>query len=417
MTKIALPKELERVRDAARRAIGPLKPADRSGRAAPDFLFTAKDTNASRDLPPFYLIYFLLVDLLGFQNLGRFEKLDWSIPVDLDGVAYLIEHRKFGVGVFAGDAPNVEEQAKRIAILVSKGVKVAAPFFRWMADSAVQQSQINIRNVGKKLFGRYVYFRDCFFAAATEASKSKTEHETQQYQLDLPIQVYSFDSSRHFNTTQLVAMLTFPWVHKAQNAGWLAVAAIDAFFSWTEHIFIHLAILQGRIVTGEQVAALAGSEWNAKFKCALNIKDPTAQRHLDELIVLRRQVRNFMAHGAFGKDGQAFSFHSRAGAVPVAFEYTSKTTRFSLTPELAFEDRQAIATIENFIAYLWSAEREPARLFIQEGGDLPLVLPMASDGTYAAAMASVDDMKAFIDRQMKQSDAASNMDWSLMDEF
>jgi hypothetical protein len=29
------------------------------------------------------------------------------------------------------------------------------------------------------------------------------------------------------------------------------MAAIDAFFSWTEHMFIHLAILNGRITTGK----------------------------------------------------------------------------------------------------------------------------------------------------------------------
>jgi hypothetical protein len=37
--------------------------------------------------------------LLGFHDLGRFEKLAWSVPIDFEGIAYLIEYRKFGVGV------------------------------------------------------------------------------------------------------------------------------------------------------------------------------------------------------------------------------------------------------------------------------------------------------------------------------
>ena len=85
----ALPEELNIVREAARRAIHPLKPADADTQAEAKFLFTARCTDAGRNLPPYYLVYFLLVDLLGFQNLGRFEKLDWSVPIDLDGVAYL----------------------------------------------------------------------------------------------------------------------------------------------------------------------------------------------------------------------------------------------------------------------------------------------------------------------------------------
>jgi hypothetical protein len=41
---------------------------------------------------------------------------------------------------------------------------------------------------------------------------------------------------------------------------------------------------------------------------------------------------------------------------------------------------------------------------------------MASNGTYAAAMAAVDDMNVFVDRLMKQSDAVANMDWWLTEE-
>jgi hypothetical protein len=71
----SIPPELERIREAARRALGPVFPVSESTSADRDFLFTAKRSEASRDLPPYYLIYFVLVDLLGFKNLGQFEKI------------------------------------------------------------------------------------------------------------------------------------------------------------------------------------------------------------------------------------------------------------------------------------------------------------------------------------------------------
>jgi len=410
MTEIVLPTELEGVREAARRALAPIKPADAGSRTAADFLFTAERTDASRNLPPYYLIYFLFVDLLGFRNLGRFEKLDWSVPIDLEGKAYLIEHRKFGVGVFAQDPVGEEQQAKRIVALIRKGVKAAAPFFKWMADNAVLESKINVRNVGARLFARYIYFRDSFRTASVEAETNKRDHEVWQKQRELSIGGYSVKARSSATPSELVAMFTFPWVHMEQRSGWLALAAIDAFFAWTEHIFIHLAILQGRITTGEEVAELAESEWKEKFKSALDITDKVAKKHFDGLVTIKRQLRNFMAHGAFGKESQAFSFHSNAGAVPVALDHSATKSQFSLTPELAFDDKEALVTIENFIAYLWSGQREPARIYIQES-DLPLILPMASDGTYTAAMATVGDMKIFVDRLMRESDAAANMDW------
>jgi hypothetical protein len=67
--------------------------------------------------------------------------------------------------------------------------------------------------------------------------------------------------------------ISFPAFEIAKNASWLAMAAIDAFFSWTEHIFIHLTTLQGRITTAAEVAKLADANWPTKFKTAVDITD------------------------------------------------------------------------------------------------------------------------------------------------
>ena len=66
-------------------ALSPICSAIGGTKAENDFLFTAQRTDAGRDLPPYYLCYFLFVDLLGFENLGHFEKIAWSIPIDYKG--------------------------------------------------------------------------------------------------------------------------------------------------------------------------------------------------------------------------------------------------------------------------------------------------------------------------------------------
>lgn len=410
MTELTLPKELERVREAARRAISPVAPAGTTTKADKNFLFTAKRTDAGRDLPPYYLVYFLLVDLLGFKDLGKFEKLAWSVPIDLDGKAYLIEHRKLGVGVFARDEDGEEKQAQRIVSLIGKGVKAASPFFKWMADNAVRESKLNIRNVGRPLFDRYVYFRDGFRDASREAKKSEEIQKAEWDQRAFDIQLYSLRERQRLDRSELVAKFKFPFTRRSDEANWLALAAIEAFFAWTEHILIHIGILRGKITTGEGVAKMVGSEWKDKFKNAFDLSDPTAKDFLDALLSLRRQLRNFMTHGAFGKEGEAFRFHSSIGAVPVALDYRAAQPKFSLTPELAFDDEDAIETIERFIAYLWSGSREPARLYIQESS-LPLILPWATDGTYALAMSSSQNMREYILSVEEEFDRAANMDW------
>lgn len=149
-----LPLEFEPVRDAAKRALGPVIPANPDTRADKNLLFDAKRTEAGRELPPYYLVYFLLVELLGFRNLGRFEKIDWSVPIGFEGKAFLIEHRKFGLGVFAHDPDTEEDAARKIVRHIKKAVKVAQPFFDWLAEQAVAASKLNVTNKSRGLHAR-----------------------------------------------------------------------------------------------------------------------------------------------------------------------------------------------------------------------------------------------------------------------
>lgn len=72
--------DIELVRVRALKVISPLKPADSGTPADKRFLIDAKRTDAGRTLPPYYLVYFLLVDLLGFKNLGQFDKIVLNGP-------------------------------------------------------------------------------------------------------------------------------------------------------------------------------------------------------------------------------------------------------------------------------------------------------------------------------------------------
>lgn len=195
-----------------------------------------------------------------------------------------------------------------------------------------------------------------------------------------------------------------------REAGWLGVAAIEAFFGWTEHVLIHIAILQGKITTGEDVARLAASDWSDKVKTALDLTDATTKRLFDELLTIRRQIRNYMAHGAFGKEGEAFQFHSAAGAVPVMLTDRNGADRFSFDGPPSFDEAAAIETVESFVKHLWSGSLAPAKIFIQDA-EFPVVLTFAKDGTYTQAMQSEEDMEQFVEYWGREIDNAANMDW------
>ncbi len=392
--KQSLPLQLEKIRKAALRALGPVQPANDKTEADKNFLFDAKRSEAGRSLPPYYLVYFLLVDLLGFKNLGQFEKVSWSVPVDFQGRAYLIEHRKFGLGVFVQDPDRDEDDARKIVLHIKKAVKAARPFFEWLAAQAADASALNVTNNSDALFKRFSYFLDAYKKKAQETDDRKDE------------KIIKEGKSPDGGTW---TSISYPAYALRAEAQWLALAAIEAFFSWTEHVFIHIGILKGELTTGKDVARLAEADWSAKFKCGFDLSAPTSKGFFDQLVEIRRELRNFVAHGAFGKDGQAFKFHSGAGAVPLLLPHRRNSRRFIFGGGLAFDDGSALKAIEAFIEHLWADDREPAKLYLES--QLPVILSMATDGSYSAAMASVEDMKQLVDHLSHEFDRAANMDW------
>jgi hypothetical protein len=352
-------------------------------------------TRAGQTSPEHYLVYFLLVELLRFPHSGRGEKVAWTVPVDYDGDFAFIEHRKLGLGVFSKATDESESVAASIVKSIRQGVKAASPFFDHLAAEAVEQSHLNVKNNSGWLFSRYEYLRDEFRAKAAVAEARKDEVEKTNETLPNGSTVTSYSR---------------PAYSLQREAAWLGIAAIEAFFSWTEHVLIHIAILQGKLKTGEDVAALATAEWSKKVTTAISLGDTRVKALYDELLTIRRQIRNYMAHGAFGKHGEAFDFHSSAGAVPVNLTDPEGQDKFSMWFGPSFDEAQAIGTAEAFIEKLWDGDLAPARTYLQEA-DMPVILTYASDGSYNAAMRSPEAMEEFIDDMAHQIDNAANMDW------
>jgi hypothetical protein len=332
---------------------------------------------------------------LKFPHSGHGEKVAWTIAVDYEDKFAFIEHRKMGLGVFSKGTSEDEKVATAIVQAVLRGVKTAAPFFDHLAAEAVERSRLNVRNNSAWLFARYEFLRQQFHAKATEAEARKDEVVKTEAVTD--------NGTKYTETS-------WPAWGLNREASWLGIAAIESFFSWTEHVLIHIAILQGRITTGEEVAALAEEEWAEKVKVAVGLDDPKMKALYDELVVIRREIRNYMAHGAFGKHGEAFDFHSSAGAVPVNLTDPEGRDRFSIWSGPSFDEAGAIKTAEAFIEKLWDGDLAPAKLYLQDA-DMPVILTYASNGMYKKAMSSFEAMEEFVDGLAHWMDNAANMDW------
>ncbi len=379
----------EKYKQIALKILSPIKPADKNSIAEDDFLFRVQRSEAGRNLPEYFLVYFLLNDLLGFQNLGKYDKIAWSFPIDYKGKAFLIEFRKFGVGVFVQDKEKDEIDAEIIVKKINSAIKNIEPFYDYLAAEAIKNSKFNIVNNNQMLYHRFQYLSSLYkqerdlLLGARGIKKSINEIRSTDKNL-------SYEYQQHSN--------------------WLAISCIDAFFSWTEHLFIHLAVITQGISTGENITKLIEAEWKTKYQAAIKDSSKDADKFYNELLIVRQQLRNFIAHGAFGKNGNAFRYHSETGAVPVIFNSKKPKNRFSLYGGLTFKDEEVIKLIEEFIQFLWKGPLAPAMYYTQEC-ELPTILTLAADGTYAIATTNMQSMQELTDQLIHQIDISINMDW------
>ncbi len=175
-------------------------------------------------------------------------------------------------------------------------------------------------------------------------------------------------------------------------------------------MFIHLAVISENVTNGKDVSNLIDAEWKIKFRTAIKSKNQETTNFYNELLIVRQQLRNFVAHGAFGKNGNAFKFHSKTGAVPVLMNYKKQKNRFSLHGDLTFKEEDVINLLEDFIKFLWKGSLEPAMYYTQHYG-LPTILTFASDGIYSNFSKTTEAMHEFAMELMSELDNAANMDW------
>lgn len=396
----------ERFRDLRARVVALLRDISAAEKPRSDIesraLMLASRTEASNQLPSYYLVYFLLVDFLKFKNIGQWEKVSWAVPFRYQDRLYSIEHRKMGLGVFA---PSVDPTARMsgkataeqsadaqaIVKLIRQAVSLAEPYFEWRAEEAAAGTGLNVKNNSDWLFKRFEHFRERYRDLSADLSRRSGK---------APRVIEGV------NKAAVAEAIALYELHR--EVEWTAQAAIEAFFSWSEHALIHLAILQGRLCTGTEISNAAAADWKSKFKSAFDLSDTQTKAHYDILLDLRGQIRNFLAHGAFGKDGQAFQFHSGAGAVPILLT-NNPSHRYSLSGKELFDEAAAVERIDQFLSFLWSGALAPARLHLQSG--LPTILTFVADGKYLQAMKSDADMSEFVKHMEREVERAHNMDW------
>lgn len=377
---------LEKTRENVLRAVSQIaKPKAPKLPTGPAFVF--------KEIPhhQYYLIYMLLVDLLDFEYFGPFEKLTYAIPIEHEGLIYGVNYQKFGMRIIyseGGDPEAVYNTLKR-------GMKAARPYYLWRAEQASETDNLNLVSKCTALWGKYIFLQ--------EQSKKLLEEAENQKEVTVVENSYNEDGSFAW------ALYKQPAYEFLEQGRWMHEAAVDAFFAWSEQALVHVAVLLGKLANGKDIVGLLKGEFAPKCKLVLDMENSEDKAAYDDIVSLRTDLRNYVAHGSFGKDGSTFAFHTTVGSVPLRVLDGRSSAEFSFGTDGLRDWEGDYQRIEEFISRLWSNNRAPAQLYVEAG--LPCILTYVSDGTYARAMQSKAEMTAFIDYLGRMMDDHANMDF------
>lgn len=334
-------------------------------------------------LPVPALIRFTLADVLGLTDWGRSEKTAWEIPFVYRGTRCTIAHRKFGVRLSVGvsDEGEARKIADEIVLKLSKAVRVVEMgLLREYGERRVASGDITIVNQFQWLYGMYRHFRE-----SAEASFAARRNENRREPppgfaalARLLNRALTFDRTGAFN----------------------ALAAINAYFSYLEHVLVLVLPFSDFDPGTESVTDFIGMRWRDKFKRVFDINGTTAKRLHDRLHEVSETYRNTYGHGGFDKEGGAIYFHVPGlGALPTRLTDVRESPHFELIPVDSIDFEEVCAVFDELDEFLRSSPRSRYGFRYAEAG-MDVRFDASARMRFAEAMESVERFTI-----------AMNMDW------
>lgn len=346
-------------------------------------LFDQLDAMTPEGFPLPELLHYGFTRLLGVQCYGPFEKMRWGYRFDFKGGTYGMEYRKFGLRFLCEprnlDSPVLREvmgRARELTNIVEKYLS-SGPI-----EQQINAGNITIDNLYNSLRARYDFFRERA-GIAFKQTPSSTKGD-------------GFTLNADF------------WRSKIEG-GTLGTAAVDAYFSATEHLFCIALAFSISEQTSPPLLEFLAANWPTKARLVLDLTDSRIKASYDHLLRVREEWRNPIAHGGFMSKGASLFVHvPGVGALPAKLRRTADGVKVGL--RLSDESfSQIMCAFNEFDEILGSSHLRFALKWAQSG--LSVAYDAHSLRNYRVAMSSDAAFEEFIDYSSYEQDRHANMDY------
>jgi hypothetical protein len=326
----------------------------------------------------------VVFDILGYENLGRAEKLAWEYTFSFEGSSCSLAFEKFGLRLYvSADAkPDPSIVEKRIAKALHAGQQVVERgFLKPLGLDQMRKGNITVRNQYGNLYRAYEYFREGAVIAYAGAGRlMKTPPPGGGFWL----------------------------MPKEDEAWWNIFAMVMAYFSLFEHVLVGCLAFSGFDPEAESVNDFIGKNWGEKFKRIFDVSiDRTANRRYLALKEVAEAYRNTYGHGGFDKKSSTVYFHiPGVGAVPGNLTAIRATPHFGFVPTSADDFGAICRLFDDTDTWLSSGPLANALTWITGGLDYRF------DAKFREQLHEAgDDFDGFMDYHSYLADQTANMDW------
>jgi hypothetical protein len=342
-------------------------------------------------LPLPYMVFLTLIMGTDCEYVRRpAEKTAWSINLRFRDVPFCLEHGKSGMRIAtsaAPDSPVIEELVR----VLHRAFPVADRVLQPDVDVQVRAGNVTAPNRQHLFRQRYEFFRDSARAAFEAPPRSEDIFRPQGSAREEARSVDIFKNGR--------------------EGFFFGAAAIDAYFSWLEHVLVLVLPFVEYDPTKDDLVAFIGGAWTDKLKRVWDLaSDKDAKSLYDALREIKERFRNSIAHGGLEKGDASLAVHIPGlGAVPTRLSHFTESIHYGVFPLKNASFGEACELFNAVDAHLRNGSTRYGMRFAESA--LNVAFDAKSREDYQKAMQSDDDFDGLLGRLSYFDDMHANMDW------
>lgn len=347
-----------------------------------------ENVSVGNSTPPAYIVAFLFLNVLGYEDFGPSDKVWWHTFFSYRGHVFLVRDYKFGTWSLESRHRNVSDEiVKQVVAKIQSASKHADDLLERELRKEIAQENFWIEN-------GYLWLRETYEFYLSEARDARD-----QLRMCVAKRVYGKASVQ--DMVQSVAQHIGDRRERETVLAYRAFPVFTSFFSLLEFVFdVFFAFQRPNTSFWE----FRRQPWQDRLKAVVPLSSSSEfLKNYEKVIRIKSDFRNPLTHGLTSSTTLLVPVRF-GGLVPMSYEHLTNTNKIS---DSVFSE--AIDAFEFILSYF--TKTEPFAyymLYAEHGFSIPVEATKVA--AIKAKMTSIEDFTNYLEFKRDYQDAIGNRD-------